>query len=44
MNKVIEELLKGNCGSCVFPFFWQHGESEEKLRKMMEVFNYKEVK
>ncbi|MCR5229316.1 MAG: hypothetical protein K6D03_04240 [Solobacterium sp.] len=37
MNKVIEELLKGNCGSCVFPFFWQHGESEEKLRKMMVV-------
>ena len=39
MNKVIKELLKGNSGDYIFPFFWQHGETEEMLRKMMKVID-----
>lgn len=39
MNKTIKELLKGNSGDYIFPFFWQHGEDEEKLRKMMDVID-----
>ncbi len=37
MNNTIRELLKGNTGDYIFPFFWQHGEEEEMLRKMMKV-------
>lgn len=39
MNKVVKELLKGNSGDYIFPFFWQHGETEEMLRKMMKVID-----
>ena len=37
MNGTIRELLNGNSGDHIFPFFWQHGEDEETLRKMMKV-------
>ncbi len=33
MNKRIEALLNQQGGNYIFPFFWQHGESEETLRK-----------
>ena len=39
MNNLIKELLRGNSGDNVFPFFWQHGEDEQTLRKMMKVIN-----
>ena len=39
MNTIIEKLLNGNSGDYIFPFFWQHGEDEEMLRKMMKVIN-----
>ena len=39
MNYTIRELLKGNTGDYIFPFFWQHGEDEEMLRKMMKVIH-----
>ena len=37
MNGTIRELLNGNSGDHIFPFFWQHGEDEGTLRKMMKV-------
>lgn len=37
MNKKIERLLENKGENYIFPFFWQHGESEEVLRKYMEV-------
>lgn len=37
MIKRVEELLEGKGGSYIFPFFWQHGESEEVLREYMKV-------
>lgn len=37
MSRKIEALLKGQGGNYILPFFWQHGESEEVLRKYMKV-------
>ena len=37
MNKTIQALLRGQEENHVLPFFWQHGEDEATLRKMMEV-------
>lgn len=37
MNKTILKLLKGKADNHMLPFFWQHGEDEETLRKYMEV-------
>ncbi|MDO5138125.1 MAG: hypothetical protein Q4D71_06635 [Oscillospiraceae bacterium] len=39
MNSVIKELLAGNSGDHILPFFWQHGEDEVTLRKMMKVID-----
>ena len=39
MNQIIRELLNGKSGDYIFPFFWQHGEDEQMLRKMMNVIN-----
>lgn len=39
MNTVIKRLLNGNSGDYIFPFFWQQGEDEEMLRKMMKVIH-----
>ena len=37
MNKTIRQLVSGNAENHMLPFFWQHGEDEETLRKMMKV-------
>lgn len=37
MNQKIQALLLGKGGNYIFPFFWQHGESEEVLREYMKV-------
>lgn len=37
MNKTIRQLLEGNADNHMLPFFWQHGEDEETLRKYMAV-------
>jgi hypothetical protein len=37
MNRTIENLLKGKTENHVLPFFWQHGEDEQTLRKYMAV-------
>ncbi len=39
MNNTVKELLKGYSGDYIFPFFWQHGEDEDTLRKMMKVIH-----
>lgn len=37
MNPKIEGLLQGKMENYIFPFFWQHGETEAVLRKYMQV-------
>lgn len=37
--KRLNEILKGNEENYMLPFFWQHGESEETLRKYMNVIH-----
>lgn len=37
MNKTIEKLLGGKEENHLLPFFWQHGEDEETLRKYVNV-------
>ena len=37
MNKTIRQLLENRESNHVLPFFWQHGEDEATLRKMMAV-------
>ncbi len=37
MNKKVEKVLNGQNDNYIFPFFWQHGESEEVLREYMKV-------
>ncbi len=39
MNKTIERLLHNEAGNYILPFFWQHGEPEEVLRKYMEIID-----
>ena len=39
MNSIVKELLIGNSEDHIFPFFWQHGEDEATLRKMMNVIH-----
>ena len=34
-NKTIARLLAGESDNHILPFFWQHGEDEATLRKMM---------
>lgn len=36
MEKRLQEVLRGEEGNYILPFFWQHGELEEKLREMMK--------
>ncbi len=36
MKLFIKELLEEKEANYILPFFWQHGESEEKLREYME--------
>jgi hypothetical protein len=35
MKQTILDLLNNNGGNYIFPFFWQHGESEQVLREYM---------
>ena len=39
MNKTIQALLANQEENHVLPFFWQHGEDEATLRKMMAVIH-----
>lgn len=35
-NRIVEQLLQGKGENYILPFFWQHGESEERLRLYMQ--------
>ncbi len=37
MSEKVTKLLQDKGGNYLLPFFWQHGETEEVLRKYMEV-------
>lgn len=39
MGKTVQELLSGNVENHMLPFFWQHGEDEETLRKYMQIIH-----
>ncbi len=39
MSKRMEDLLSGETGRAVFPFFWLRGEEEDTLRKYMHVIH-----
>jgi len=39
MNKAITQVLSGKADNHILPFFWQHGEDETTLRKMMAVIH-----
>ncbi|MBQ9210717.1 MAG: hypothetical protein IJ153_03370 [Clostridia bacterium] len=39
MNQTIQKVLAGQAENHILPFFWQHGEDEATLRKMMEVIH-----
>lgn len=39
MNQTIRQVLSGNADNHILPFFWQHGEDEATLRKLMEVIH-----
>ena len=36
MNERIQEIVLGNQGNYIMPFFWQHGADEATLREYME--------
>ena len=44
MGSSVLECIKGENGNYVLPFFWQHGESEEVLRKYVNVINEANIK
>ncbi len=39
MNATIQKLLRSQADNHILPFFWQHGEDEKTLRKMMQVIH-----
>ena len=39
MSLTVKELLSGHAENHMLPFFWQHGEDEETLRKYMQVIH-----
>ena len=39
MSEKVKALLNGKGGNYIFPFFWQHGETEEVLRTYMRVIH-----
>ena len=43
MNRALQEVLEKRGGNYILPFFWQHGENEEVLRKYMEVIQNAQI-
>ena len=35
LKERLKQVLEGNGGNYIFPFFWQHGEEESVLRDYM---------
>lgn len=44
MNKKVSRLLNNQGENYIFPFFWQHGETEEVLREYMGVIDESNIK
>lgn len=40
----VEKLLEGKGDNYIMPFFWQHGEDEDTLRKYMKVIDESNIK
>ena len=46
LKERLKQVLEGNGGNYIFPFFWQHGEEESVLRDYMRAIreaNIREV-
>ena len=39
MNTIIRKLLNNEGKNHILPFFWQHGEDEETLRRYMQIIH-----
>lgn len=39
MNKTVTQVLSGKADNHILPFFWQHGEDEATLRKLMSAIH-----
>ena len=39
MSQVLERVLQGQEDNHILPFFWQHGEDPETLKKYMHVIH-----
>lgn len=39
MERALKNILNGEVENYILPFFWQHGETEEKLREYMHVIH-----
>ena len=39
MHSKIQRLLQGKGGNYLLPFFWQHGENEDTLRRYMKIIH-----
>lgn len=44
MDQKIKKLLENKGGNYIFPFFWQHGETEEVLREYMKVIRESNIR
>ncbi len=43
LHEKIQKLLAGQGDNYIFPFFWQHGESETVLRKYMQIIHQSSI-
>lgn len=44
MDKKVKDLLENRGGNYIFPFFWQHGEDEEVLRRYVDAIDKSNIK
>lgn len=44
MTSKLQKVLSNQEGNYILPFFWQHGETEEVLRKYMQVIDESNIK
>ena len=43
LKERLKQVLEGNGGNYIFPFFWQHGEEESVLRDYMRAIREADV-
>ena len=44
MDQKVKRLLENKGNNYIFPFFWQHGESQEVLREYMKVIRESNIR